>query len=714
MSPEELQKKLLETFRLEMDEHLQTLSEVLSDTIAAAPAVTQQPAQINLLFRAVHSLKGAARSVNLPLIEDLCHSLENLLADARQKQRSLTEHELKTLLQGLDALQKLRLSDDDQPALLVAESDDSDTTQQSTWVADETSEAIQSTQSAHSIRISTERLDGLLAHLTEVQQASRAGINLLDDIEQISTQLDALFYSQIQRLKTLTTADSDVISRASLHTEQVFNKIQDEVKQKLSALYKKARSYQLTIDFSLDPLEKALHACRLQPFKAACEGLKPLIFSLQDNHRAQVELIIEGEQIELDRAQIAGLRSIFQHLIKNALDHGIEPATERITRGKPGVATILISACRVNGFVRILFSDDGSGIKEQKLRQILHDKGLPIPQNRNDLLDLIFSPGLSTANMVTKVSGRGVGLDAVRSEVRALRGTVSVSSSAEQGTHFEIHIPQSVSSLTVLLFLVGATRFAIESSHVSFVRVFSDHDLQQTDSGLFIVIDNISYPAEIMDGIAGAQAIKPRIAIILSDTRLKKALLVDDINGSETVIVKDIRCQLGNIHGLSGGAILPDNSVALVIDTAFFLQKNNKLQIRSLISSSASKTTAPATIMVVEDAITTRTLEVNVIRNAGFNVVEAVDGQQAWELLQNATVNLIISDVDMPRLNGIELTRKVRASPKWSHIPVILVTARETPEDKLEGLTAGANQYMRKSHFDQTALLQAITKLLPQ
>ena len=118
--------------------------------------------------------------------------------------------------------------------------------------------------------------------------------------------------------------------------------------------------------------------------------------------------------------------------------------------------------------------------------------------------------------------------------------------------------------------------------------------------------------------------------------------------------------------------------------------------------------------MVVEDAITTRTLEVNVIRNAGYNVVEAVDGQQAWELLQNATVNLIISDVDMPRLNGIELTRKVRASPKWSHIPVILVTARETPEDKLEGLNAGANQYMRKSHFDQTALLQAITKLLPQ
>jgi two-component system, chemotaxis family, sensor kinase CheA len=728
----ELYRRLLETFTLEMEEHLQTMAAALAQLAADGNdiATASSAEHLQLLFRAVHSLKGAARSVDLTDIEEYCHRLENMLAAARTATRGLTQDEIHSLYEGLLWLQERNL----QPGLLIPSDSEhsigntslpqfASSDRHVVNVAAEVDMVEISSKPAltgkgqNSVRLPAAILDRLLSLLSELQLVSHSGVQLLQYIDELNTILNEGNQANVLgpiETQPQTTQLSNVMNghgRRVSRQSRADDQHRKQVKLLLRGLRKRMARYLLELELAIQPLDREIHISRLQTFQAACESIQTIVNAYQVEEKGRVSLILEGQDVELDRALIEGLRPVLMHLVRNALDHGIEPVQQRIKQGKPECGEIWIKAQRVKGLTSIIVQDDGSGVDEEKLVATLKDMGLLIPQERTALLNTLFEPGLSTASVVSKVSGRGVGLDAVRSAVIAMRGTITLTSIPGNGVTFHIQLPQTLSAYRVLIVEIEQCRYAIDAVQVKLTRRVKQEEVIESDQGIFIAIDGKNYPLGKLETHLVMGSLQTNYVVIVTDGRNEKALLVDQVVGLESAVVKDLETRLGKIDGVNGGAILSDGSIALMLDTAYFLKRDEaKLGTRTTIDKEAD-IPRKVTVLVVEDAMTTRMLEVNVLESAGYKVIACVDGQQAWEALRENPVDIVVSDVDMPRLNGFELTRKIRDSAKWSHIPVILLTARASQEDKLAGLHAGANIYMKKSHFDQVELLEAVNRL---
>lgn len=724
MNRDELHRRLMKTFAVEMEEHLQTMVETLDYLNTSSDTIDDEAAteQVNQLFRAFHSLKGAARSVDLQEIEENCHQLESLLVSMQAEKRMPTDRELQRLYQGLLWLQE---SSALPPAINVTGSKPENLAANN--IADnnktptaQVSPPINTDKRQNSVRLPAERLDNLLALVAEVQLVSRSGAHLLEEIDELSSRYDQLSTSirlhQNQK-KSQIINDNNNTNRNSNNSTRAFRSSEDKQSQQFThmmlSLRKHAAKFLFELDLAIEPLEREVHISRLQPFRLACEQILSLVNTQRYNDTTLAKLKLEGKDLELDRALIEGLKPILMHLIRNALDHGIETPHLRIQQGKPEAGQLLVKAQRIKGFTCITVQDDGQGIDETKLLQVLSDKQMAVPQERDSLLNTLFEPGFSTTSAVSMTSGRGMGLDAVRNAVLAMRGTITIESEAGKGVRFNIQLPQTLSAYNVLIVEIGNTQYAIDAAQIKLTRKIIGHELIQSDQETFVVMDNIHYPLGNLEQHLGHFSDQANYTVIVSDGRSEKAMLVEDIIGLESLIVKDLEHKLGKIAGISGGAIMSDGSVTLVLDTAVLLKQSQGLKTTLTATETNSVKPTALTVLVVEDSLTTRILEVNVLKSEGYQVLAAVDGQHAWELLRENPVDLIVSDVDMPRLNGFELTRRLRDSAKWSHIPVILLTARETSKDKLEGLDAGAKLYMKKSHFDQTELLDAVKRLAP-
>lgn len=722
MNLEELHRRLLETFALEMEEHLQTMADTLAQLGTEGDQVTgaKLTELLNLLFRAVHSLKGAARSVDLTDIEEHCHRLESMLATVRTESRSLAPHEIQSLYEGLLWLQERNLQPD-----LPSSSDKTalkpDYNAAGTEKTEEQTKSAPGAKGQHSVRLPAARLDRLLSLLAEIQLVGHSGSQLLQDID----ELDLIYVQQLHasarrsqqtQAQTTSTASKQQVQGRRIPAKRRADDLRyQQVKQLIRALRKRTAKYLLELELAIQPLEREIHSSRLQSFRSACEAIQTFVNTDQGAGKSRVRLLLDGQDVELDRALIEGLRPVLMHLVRNALDHGIEPVQQRIHLGKPEDGEVRITAQRVKGHTNITVQDDGHGVDEEKLVATLKDRGFAIPRDRASLLNTLFEPGLSTAAVVSKVSGRGVGLDAVRSAVLAMRGTIAIESVPGKGVTFHIQLPQTLSAYRVLIIEIGQCRYAIDAAQIKLTRRIKQQEIIESDQGVFISIDQQHYALGTLEKHlgAGSTSTQAHYVVILTDNRIERALLVDQVIGLESVVVKDLEAKLGKVEGVSGGAIMGDGSVALLLDPAFFLKQHYvKLDTQDGTDIETDRA-RQVTVLVAEDAMTTRMLEVNVLESAGYHVVACVDGQQAWQALRENTVDIVVSDVDMPRLNGFELTRKIRDSAKWSHIPVILLTARASQEDKLAGLHAGANVYMSKSNFDQAELLDAVNRLAP-
>jgi two-component system, chemotaxis family, sensor kinase CheA len=731
---DELHRRLLETFALEMEEHLQTMADILwqmtTEENAASRAYSAE--QLNLLFRAVHSLKGAATSVDLTDIEDHCHRLESLLATVRSEMRILTQDEVHKLNEGLLWLQQKNLQSGQpdrgavqphtKPSPLDRAVNTAPQAADAAANADTAGEQVTpalSDKGQNSVRLPAARLDRLLSLLSEIQLVTHSGEYLLQNIDELNALLIQLSQASAKRWQPYQRQTASVSgNRHSVAPRPHSRRNPDDqrhlqVKHLIRALRKRTAKYLLELELAIQPLEREIHSSRLQSFRTACESIQTFVNTQQSAGKSKVRLMLEGQDVELDRALIEGLRPVLMHLVRNALDHGIEPVHKRLQHGKPERGEVRIKALRVKGHTQITIQDDGQGVDEEKLVAAMKNMGLAIPRDRASLLNTLFEPGLSTAAVVSNVSGRGVGLDAVRGAIIAMRGTIVIESVTGKGTTFKIQLPQTLSAYRVLIVAIGQCRYALDAAQVKLTRRLKQHEVIETDQGGFIAIDTTHYQVGSLEKHLGSGSTQAHYAVVVTDGRTEKALLVDQVVGLESVVVKDLEAKLGKVEGVSGGAMMSDGSVALMLDPAFFLKQHHVRPGRLAANDATTDKLRKVTVLVVEDAMTTRMLEVNVLESAGYQVIATVDGQQAWESLRDNIVDVIVSDVDMPRLNGFELTRRIRDSAKWSHIPVILLTARENPEDKLEGLHAGANIYMKKSHFDQAELLEAVNRLAP-
>jgi two-component system chemotaxis sensor kinase CheA len=467
-----------------------------------------------------------------------------------------------------------------------------------------------------------------------------------------------------------------------------------------------------------DPLDADVRRVRLFPFAEACQGMERMVRDLAQAAGKEVELAIEGGAVELDRSILEGLKDPLYHLVRNAVDHGVEPPERRRAVGKPPRARVSITAALRGGQVQVVVADDGRGLDLDALRDQARKRGLPEPADDAEAARLVFLPGLSTAPLITDVSGRGVGLDVVKSRLEALHGTVDIARAAGGGTRFTLTVPLTLTTLRAVLVGAGGQTFAFAGTNVQrFARARADQ-VRSVAGRQMLALGGPPLPlaalAEVL-GLSGppTRSDGPVPVLVVAAGEKRMAFSVDDFVAEQEIMIKSLGARVRHLPLVAGATFLPSGRIALVLNAANLVRTALGRGSTPAPAARAGPEAPPRKrLLVVDDSVTTRTLEKSILEAAGYEVATAADGQAAWQLLHERGADLLVSDVEMPRMDGFALTEAVRASTRFRELPVVLVTARESEADKARGIEAGADAYLVKSAFDQKNLLETIAQLL--
>ena len=581
------------------------------------------------------------------------------------------------------------------------------------------------------IRVTTEKLDALMAQAGELLVAGLKVDQRLKEVEEVSHCLEdwnrewlkvRAAHSHLlhddgkeemrpllkfldlnqQRLKSLTTQTSDlwrVFSRDALHLSRV------------------------TAD-----LGEGVMKVRMLPVSTVFDTFPRLVRDLSREKSKEVDLEVEGAETELDRKVLEEIKDPLIHILRNCVDHGIEAPEERVRMGKPRRGTITVNALQKGNSIVIEVADDGGGINLEKVKKAALKAGAIEPEDVETMSDgeamrLIFAPGVSTSSVVTGTSGRGVGMDVVRKNVEGLHGHVDVDSTLGQGTEVILTLPLTLATTQELLVQVMDQTYGIPISAVERILRIHPQDISTVAGKEAILVDNepvslvhlsdvLELPPHEGEGLHDERM----PVVILSAGRQRIAFLVDGVVGQQESVVKSLGKQLSRVRNVAGATILGTGQVIMTLNSSDLINSARgmagRMTIAARISQAKVKEVERQTILVVDDSLTTRNLEQNILEAAGYKTRTAADGVEALGILQSDSCDLIVSDVLMPRMNGFELTAAVREHPGLKEIPVILVTALESREDKERGIEVGADAYIVKSTFDQTNLLQTVERLI--
>lgn len=762
MNRDELIRRLTATFLDELAEHVRVFNaELLSLEQQLPPAQREQA--IHALFRAAHSLKGAARAVSATGIEAVAHQVEDLLAGIRDGRRELSGELFQVLFAaadgfqaaglrfaegsagsaGLSALQQ-RLKDALRvPELLPARVSEAQAAKDESLTNDEvaTTEGpapgtpIATLQPApasppsppaqNSVRIGHARLDMLLRGCSELSITRRRFVARRDELSETQEQLvrlrrewqeglsvaryagisvsrgDAASASVPKRLDRLCTQVDEELARIARDVERISTALREDTQ---------------ALDRVAAPLEAQIHQLRLLPFSQACEGLTRVVRDLARSQAKHVDLSIAGGEIELDRHIVEGLREPLLHLVRNAIDHGIEAPEERQRAAKPQRASLRIVAHAVGDSIQVSVSDDGRGLDRSAIGSALRSRGYTEGELADGWERAIFLPGVSTAERVSAVSGRGVGLDIVRTAAERLNGNVSVLASAV-GTRFVLALPFTLSTRRVLFVRVGKELFALPSAAVEVLLRVQPADVKPVGDKVVIIHAGGAIPSAELASILGARGADrepnaPLLAVVLRADGLRAALVVDEFLSEQEMILKPLGPRVQSLEHVSSGVLLASGEVALVLKPGALLASGLGRTSFTPSPPTVRQRRARQRLLLADDSLTTRALESSILEAAGYDVTVAMDGAQAWHLLQEHGADLLLSDVEMPNMDGLTLAETVRASARFRDLPIVLLTSRDSPDDRARGLRAGANAYLLKSAFDQTKLLRAIEQLL--
>jgi two-component system chemotaxis sensor kinase CheA len=585
---------------------------------------------------------------------------------------------------------------------------------------------------AGSIRIRTEHLDALLARGTELAAARDRAASRQGELRRLRRGVAEWrrdwqrIRGDIARLTAAGPGDPGVRDVVAFATEA--GRRLDRLDRELAHIVAAGSVDRGRLAALADGLGTELLDLRLVPVATLFDRFPRMVRDLARASGKRVELRPVGWETQIDRQLLERLTDPVMHLLRNAVDHGIEPEAERVAAGKPPLGTLLLEASQRGGGIRIEVSDDGRGIDLARVRRAAIDTGVPddeIPPESDlaGILRLVLRPGVSTASHVSEVSGRGVGLDIVRDAVARIGGTIEVASQPGAGTRVGLQLPLTLVLVDVVVVGVGERRYALPIGSVErCVRVdpgrlteVSGRPALQLGEGPVVLADL----GELLGGRSvGAGGDGRRIVAVLKAGDERVGLLVDVVHSAIRVVVKSLGALLESTGGsplVAGAAILGDDELVLVLDPGELAQAATSRRPSPTVPDSSerlARAPRPVSILVVDDSVTTRTLEKSILEAAGFAVAVATDGLEALAALRREHVDLVVSDVDMPRLDGFELTRRIKADPKTRDLPVVLVTALDSPEQQEQGLDAGADAYLLKRAFDQRVLLETIQRLV--
>lgn len=494
------------------------------------------------------------------------------------------------------------------------------------------------------------------------------------------------------------------------------NRLERDIDRLASVVAKGGRR----LDRAATLVDDEVRRVRMLPFAEACQGLERAVRDIAQSSNKSVDLLIQGGDVELDRSVLEGLKDPLGHLVRNAVDHGIEPPDERSRAGKPARGRVTVSASLRGSHVEVVVEDDGKGLDREAIRRQARKQGIPEPPDDRDLTSLIFLAGFSTASIVTNISGRGVGLDVVKNRLESLHGTIDVATAIGKGTKFTLAAPLTLTTLRAILFSAGGGLFALASTNVMKLVRVDPADVRMVQGRETLAIGGALWPVLPLAERLGtasrevdrATGKKPGLIVAAGERRM--AFLVDELIAEQEIVVKSLGSRIRRTRYLSGATILPSGRIALVLNAAGLVKAAPATSPSRRIAGTALDPAARKRkrVLVVDDSVTTRTLEKTILESEGFEVVTAVDGVEGLRTLEEKGADLLLCDVDMPRMDGFEFTRAVRDSQRFARLPVVLFTSLAEDRDRARGVEVGADAYIVKGGFEQNDLIETIKRFI--
>lgn len=463
---------------------------------------------------------------------------------------------------------------------------------------------------------------------------------------------------------------------------------------------------------------------RMRPFSDGAHSLPRLVRDTARRLDKQVRLEMIGQSTEVDRDILEKLEAPLTHILRNAVDHGIEMPADRVRAGKPESGKIRIDVGHRAGMLAVTISDDGQGIDLDRLRRKIVERGLTTADvakamGEAELLEFLFLPGFSTASAVTEISGRGVGLDVVQTTIREIGGSVRITTAVGEGTRFHLKLPLTLSVLRAVLADIAGEPYAFPHNRIDRLLRVPRGQIRSLQHRQFTIVDDrnvgLVVAAQLLDLPIEPTAGDDVPVVLLSDQTGQYGLIVDRFRGEQDLVVRPLDPRLGKVPNVSAAAILDDGSPVLIADVEDMVRSMDRfIQTGSLLRCDQEqvKTAARKRVLVVDDSITVREVERQLLRGEGYEVETAVDGQDGLNMARSAAYDLVISDVDMPRMNGLQMVEAIRREDRLRHLPIVIVSYKERDEDRMRGLKAGANAYLTKSSFHDNTFLRTVADLV--
>lgn len=732
---------MFDLFRMEIEGQ----TALLSNDLLALEQDVNSATLLESVMRASHSIKGAARMVSVEPIVKISHVMEDCFVSAQKNMLQLQSSNIDLLLKAVDTIITISVLSEGNISAWAKDNDSivsdlvsslekilegkdtpvitdigSIVSPSPEAIVTEKSEVVPGAESF--LRISADRMSRILGMTSELLVESREVNNFSESLFQIKRRQDELFTmleSWQELLLQQNITDHDGIQKSSLLRL-------DECRRGISDQLVRLDEYDRKNGYLAKKLYGEVAGSRMRPFEDGVTGFQRMVRDLARSLNKEVALKIDGLQCAVDRDVLEKLKAPLNHLLRNSVDHGIEPIEERAAENKPQKATIILSASHAGGMLRVSVSDDGAGINLVMLGEKLVNKKLVtrsmLPDlSEDEILEFLFLPDFSTRDEVTEVSGRGVGLDVVRDMVKDIGGSVVVNNTFGKGAEFILKLPLTLSVISALLVEISSEPYALPLTKVDRILKINAKTITEMEGRQFITVEgqNIGLisAAEVL-GFKQTDFSKETLTVILLSDRLDTyGVVVDRYIDQKQLSVSTLDERLGKVPNVSSVALMETGEPLFILDVDDLVRSINYMVSGGGLSdvyraAEAQLKSSRKRILVIDDSLTVREVEKDLLLSKGYFVDLAVDGMDGWNTVRRGSYDLVITDVDMPRMDGIDLVRSIKQDLHLKALPVMIVSYKDRPEDRRRGLEAGADYYLTKGSFHDDTLIDAVEDLI--